>query len=92
MGARTFATPEELDTNVQDQLKEELAKLPQPCRKPARFAYGSSFRDYVAAWTNYADVIKIPVPSRFTVLLTFLDAASQALANGQGLTDPQKAE
>jgi hypothetical protein len=89
--ARTFDTPEALDDYVKEQLRGELAKLPLPCRKPDRFSHGASFRDYVAAWSNYADAIQIPEANRYTVLLTFLDAESQALANGLGLTTAQKA-
>ena len=89
--ARTFATAQELDDYVKEQLQDELTKLPLPCRKPDKFVYGTSFKDYIDAWTNYADAIKIPVASRYSVLLTFLDSECQALANGLGLTDPQKA-
>ena len=92
MGARTFDTPAELEAYVKEQLQGELAKLPLPCKKPAKFTYGSSFRDYVTGWSNYADVIKIPKANRYAVLQTFLDDQSQIIANGLSLSNDQKAE
>ena len=88
--ARTFNTPEELANYVKDQMDEEMGKLPLPCKKPAKFKYGTSFRDYVAGWSNYAEVIKIPEPNRYASLNTFLDEQSQVIATGLALSDDQK--
>ncbi|KAL5268396.1 hypothetical protein ACHWQZ_G002306 [Mnemiopsis leidyi] len=88
--ARTFETPEQLQTYVREKMEEEMGKLPLPCKKPAKFVYGTSFRDYVSGWSNYADVIKIPDPSKYASLNTFLDEQSQVIATGLALSEEQK--